>query len=64
MMTKDATQKHRNVQAAVNALALKDKRPMRSIRNDIFRFSATPSPSRVVLPKMRYRRFVQGESIV
>jgi hypothetical protein len=45
MMTKDANPKHRYVQAAVNALALIDKRPMRSIRNNVF--AAVPRRRRV-----------------
>jgi hypothetical protein len=36
MTTKDANPEHHYVQAAVNALALEDKRPMRSIRKDVF----------------------------
>lgn len=44
MITGDATQKHRNVQAAVNALALKDRDQCVLFEEMFFRFSATPSP--------------------
>lgn len=61
--------KHRNVQTAVNALALKGVRPMRSNPGIISYFFATVQRRRRVEwytqgVERRYRRFVQGESIV